>query len=640
MQLCTPPLATSAVAPFSTATPDTLVDLLDYRSRSQPDCLAFTFLEDGETVEANLTFAQLDRQARAIGATLQHMHAAQERVLLLYPSGLEYIAAFFGCLYAGAIAVPMYPPHLKRSAKRLEAIVNDAQAMVALTTSALMPKTDHWIANMPQLGTLPWLATDAIEESAGLAWQAPGITSDSLAFVQYSSGSTASPKGVMVSHGNLLHNQRVLQEAKDHDEQTIIVSWLPLYHDLGLIGNVLQALYLGVRCILMTPASVLQRPVRWLQAISHYQGTSSGGPNFAYDLCVRKVTDEQRAALDLSSWNVALNGAEPIRPETLDRFVEVFGPCGFRREAVFPAYGLAEATLIVSGGQKGMPPVLQTINKTALMQDRVVITCPDAADAQTLVGAGRALLDQQVIIVDPQTCTPCAPDQVGEIWVASPSVAQGYWRRPASTVATFQAFLADSGAGPFLRTGDLGFLYQGELFITGRMKDVIIARGHNYYPQDIELTVEQSHAALRPNCGAAFSVEIEGEECIVVVQEVERRYQQTPKLDIHDIIGAIRRTVSEEHRLQVHAIMLIRVGSMAKTSSGKIQRRACKAAFLAGELDVVAEWRAATASQGRRQLRDITTARMKSQRLRWKPMAQRVFSTAGDGYPSIGQAAA
>jgi acyl-CoA synthetase (AMP-forming)/AMP-acid ligase II len=331
-----------------TATCSTLVDLLDYRSRHQPDSIAFTFLEDGETVEANLTFAQLERQARAIGATLQHLHAAQERVLLLYPSGLEYIAAFFGCLYAGAIAVPMYPPHMKRSGERLEAIVKDAQATVALTPAALMPKTASWIANTPPLGDLQWLATDAIEERAGSTWQAPGITSDSLAFLQYSSGSTASPKGVMVSHGNLLHNQRVLQEAKGHDEQTIIVSWLPLYHDLGLIGNVIQAVYLGVRCILMTPSSVLQRPVRWLQAISHYQGTSSGGPNFAYELCARKVTDEQRAALDLRSWNMALNGAEPIRPETLDRFVEAFGPCGFRRESIFPAYGLAEATLIVS----------------------------------------------------------------------------------------------------------------------------------------------------------------------------------------------------------------------------------------------------------------------------------------------------
>jgi acyl-CoA synthetase (AMP-forming)/AMP-acid ligase II len=640
MQLCPHTLATAAVPTVSTATSDTLVDWLDYRSRHQPDDIAFTFLEDGETVEANLTFAQLDRKARAIGATLQRLRAAQERVLLLYPSGLEYIAAFFGCLYAGAIAVPMYPPHLKRSADRLEAIVHDAQATVALTTSALLPKTDHWSATLPQLGALQWLATDTIEESAGWAWQAPRITRDSLAFLQYSSGSTASPKGVMVSHGNLLHNQRVLQEAKGHDEQTIIVSWLPLYHDLGLIGNVIQAVYLGVRCILLTPASVLQRPVRWLQAISHYQGTSSGGPNFAYDLCVRKVTDEQRTALDLSSWNVALNGAEPIRPETLERFVEAFGPCGFRREAVFPAYGLAEATLIVSGGQKGMPPVLQTVKKSALMQDRVVITCPDAADAQTLVGAGRALLDQQVIIVDPQTCTPCPPDQVGEIWVASPSVAQGYWRRPASTAATFQAFLTDSGTGPFLRTGDLGFLYQGELFITGRMKDVIIVRGHNHYPQDIELTVEQSHAALRPNCGAAFGVEVEGEEWVVVVQEVERHYQPTSKRDVQDILGAIRRVVSEEHRLQVHAIVLIRVGSMAKTSSGKIQRHACKAAFLAGELDVVAEWRAAVASQGRRQPRDMRTARMTSQRWRRKRVAQRVCRTTGDGCLSIGQAAA
>ncbi|MDH3603252.1 MAG: fatty acyl-AMP ligase, partial [Candidatus Tectomicrobia bacterium] len=420
----------------------------------------------------------------------------------------------------------------------------------------------------------------------------------------------------------------------------IIVSWLPLYHDLGLIGNVIQALYLGVRCILMTPASVLQRPVRWLQAISHYKGTSSGGPNFAYDLCTRKVTDEQRATLDLSSWDVALNGAEPIRPETLDRFVEAFGPCGFRREAVFPAYGLAEATLIVSGGQKGVPPVLQTIEKAALMQNRVVITHPDAADAQTLVGAGRALLDQQVIIVDPNTCLPCAPDQVGEIWVASPSVAQGYWQRPTSTAETFQAFLADSGAGPFLRTGDLGFLYQGELFITGRMKDIVIVRGHNHCPQDIELTVEQSHAALRPNCGAAFSVEVESEERVVVVQEVERSYQQMQKRDVRDILGAIRRAVSEEHGLHVHAIVLLRVGSMAKTSSGKIQRCACKAAFLAAELNVLAEWRATPASPARRQPRDIMTARPKSQHLRRKLAARRVLSTTGDGYRSMGQVAA
>jgi acyl-CoA synthetase (AMP-forming)/AMP-acid ligase II len=355
-------------------------------------------------------------------------------------------------------------------------------------------------------------------------------------------------------------------------------------------------------------------------------------------LCARKITAEQKATLDLSSWDVAFNGAEPIRPDTLDRFAETFGPCGFRRAALFPAYGLAEATLMVSGGPKGKPLVLQTVNKTALAQNRVVIAHPDDDDAQTLVGTGQVILDQQVIIVDPVTRTPCAADQVGEIWVTSPSVAQGYWNRPRLTTETFQATLTDTGEGPFLRTGDLGFLHQNDLFITGRIKDVVNIRGYNHYPQDIEFTVAQSHAALRPNGGAAFSVEVEGEERVVVVQEVERVRSQ--KLNALDVLGAIRRAVSEAHGLHVHAIVLIRIGSLPTTSSGKIQRRACQAAFLADALNVVAAWHATPARQDRCQPRSITTARPNGQPPNWKGAVRRVLSTAVNEHRSIGQVAA
>ena len=440
----------------------------------------------------------------------------------------------------------------------------------------------------------------------------------------------------MVSHGNLLHNQQMLKVAYEHNAHTVYVSWLPLYHDMGLIGNVLQSLYIGVPCVFMPPISFLQRPVRWLNAISTYRATTSGGPNFAYDLCVRKITAEQRAALDLRCWTLAFNGAEPIRLESLERFVEVFGPHGFRRETFYPAYGLAEGTLMVTGGHKVAPPITRTVQRTALEQHRVVVTDATANDAQTLVGCGHTRLGQRLIIVDPDTRTLCPPDHVGEIWVAGASVAQGYWQRPDSTAETFQAHLADTGAGPFLRTGDLGFVHQGELFITGRLKDVLIIRGCNHYPQDIEQTVEQSHPALRPTCGAAFTVEVEGEERLVVVQEVERSYQPRPcrtrppqrrhveptcaltreqKLDIPQVLGTIRQAVAEGHGLQVHAIVLLRTGNIAKTSSGKIQRRACRAAFLAQELSVVAAWQAATARQTDRSPRDITSARVYTERL-------------------------
>ena len=596
------------------AQPVTLVDLLRQRGTQQPDQNAYTFLVDGETTEVSVTYGELDQQARAIGARLQRLGATGQRVLLLYPSGLEYIAAFFGCLYAGAIAVTAYPPRLNRSLDRLEAIVTDARPTVALTTTALLAKTGQWFTQAPRLDTLQWLATDTLADDPEETWQEPVIVGSTLAFLQYTSGSTGTPKGVMLSHTNLLANVIMLQQASAQTAHATIVGWLPLYHDMGLIGTILYPLYMGRPCLLMSPMAFLQRPFRWLQAISRSRASISVGPNFAYDLCTRKITPEQRATLDLSCWEMAFNGAEPIRPETLARFARTFAPCGFRHAAFYPCYGLAEATLIVSGGQQTALPVTHTVQKAALQQQQTAI--PDVSNdgTKSLVGCGQALVAQQQIrIVDPASRTLCPPDRIGEIWVAGPSVAQGYWNRPEETAQTFRAYIADTGEGPFLRTGDLGFLHHGELFVTGRSKDVIIIRGTNHYPQDIELTVEQCHPSLRPGCGAAFAIEVAGEERLVVVHEVERRAQparqhhpERPQMDIapgfepeppepvelDTLMGIMRQTVAEQHGVQVYAIVLLKAGSIAKTSSGKIQRYASRVSFLTQTLDVVGKWQA------------------------------------------------
>ncbi|ARV58891.1 AMP-dependent synthetase [Nostocales cyanobacterium HT-58-2] len=563
----------------------TFVELLRWRALQQPEQQAYTFLLDGEVEGSQLTYRELDRQARVIAALLQDNVARGERALLLYPSGLEFIAAFFGCLYAGIVAVPSYPPQHNRPMSRLQAIVADAQPTLALTTTQILSKKPHQFAHNSELNSIRWLATNNLIDSLENSWQEIGITNDSLAFLQYTSGSTTKPKGVMVSHGNILHNERLIQKGFEHTKQSVVVGWLPLFHDMGLIGNMLQPLYLGVPCILMSPVAFLQRPLRWLQAISRYKASTSGGPNFAYDLCVRKITHEPQMFLDLSSWEVAFNGAEPIRAETLEQFATAFAPYGFRREVFYPCYGMAETTLIVSGGSKTALPVLQTVQGTALQQNRVVPSAKGGVDAQTLVSCGQPLQDTQIVIANPATLTRCGDDEVGEIWVASASVAQGYWNRIVETEQAFQAYLKDTQEGPFLRTGDLGFLKSNELFVTGRLKDLIIIRGYNYYPQDIEWTVEQSHILLERTCGAAFSIDVAGAERLVVVQEVKRSYLKN--LNVDEVTKAIRQAVAEKHELQVYAVLLLKTGTIPKTSSGKIQRHACRTGFLDGTLNVV-----------------------------------------------------
>jgi amino acid adenylation domain-containing protein/non-ribosomal peptide synthase protein (TIGR01720 family) len=558
----------------ATGRPTTLIELLDQRALHQPDQLAYTFLLEGETSELHLTYGELERRARAIGAALQLSGVKGDRALLLYTPGLDFIEGFFGCLYAGIVAVPAYPPdpaRLNRTLPRLRAIIADAQATLVLTTEPIMEMGKLTFTEASDLKALRWLATDKVVTGVDEDSKPEHASAGNLAFLQYTSGSTGHPRGVMLTHANLLHNASLVFHVYEHRETDSYVSWLPMFHDMGFMMGVLQPLFAGIRSVVMSPASFLQRPARWLEAISRYRASTSGAPNFAYELCARKISPEEAAALDLSSWSVAFNGAEPVRAETLERFVSRFAPCGFRRAAFNPGYGLAEATLMVTSGRKASQPVIKD-TKSKLM-----------------VGCGGTLPGQRVIIVDPESLTELTDGEVGEIWVSGPSVAQGYWSRPEETDQTFNAYLLDSGEGPFLRTEDLGFIEDGELYITGRIKDLIIIRGLNHYPQDIEWTVERSHAALRPGCGAAFTADVGGEERLVVVQEIDTRKEA----DLDQVIETIREEVASEHDLQVYGVALIKRGEISKTSSGKIQRRDSRRKFLEGTLDPVAEWHAA-----------------------------------------------
>ncbi len=561
----------------------TVVEVLRLRSSTQPDRDAFTFLLDGETEQTTLTYQELDRRSRQIAAQLQALGLTGERALLLYPAGLDFLVAFFGCLYAGVVAVTAYPPRNERNTPRIKAISIDAQAAIALTTTDILPTVRSLMSQKTDLESLMWLTTDNLAEGIEDSWQEPSIDGDTLAFLQYTSGSTGTPKGVMISHRNLLHNAHTTYQFMEHSPESKFVTWLPMYHDMGLIGGILQPLYGGFPCIIMPPTSFLQRPYRWLQAISRYKGTTSGGPNFAYQLCTQKITPEQKETLDLSSWSVAFNGAEPIQYDTLERFAAAFADCGFRKEAFYPCYGMAETTLMVSGVQKATSPIIKTVQKSALESNLVVESSVNDEDVYRFVSCGRVIPQQEVAIANPESLSSCKPNEIGEIWVSGPSVGQGYWNRLQETAETFYAYLSDTGVGPFLRTGDLGFLQNNELFITGRAKDLIIIRGRNLYPQDIELTAERSHSALNSGASAAFTVEVDNEERLVIVQELKFR----AKPNLSEVISAIRQAVTEEHEVQVYAVVLIKPGSIPKTSSGKIQRRATRTQFQNDELNIV-----------------------------------------------------
>lgn len=540
----------------------TLVAMLRWRGTHQPQRRGYTFL-NGDGQAEHLTYAELDEGARAIAVHLQSHHLAGERALLIYPPGLAFIKAFFGCLYAGVMVVPTYPPHQNRPNPRLQTIVKDAQP--AAIFSDLSPKA------IPALKSALWIQRDSFAPQQTNNWQEPAITPETVAFLQYTSGSTSSPKGVQLTHRNLWHNFKFITQGFSVTTENVGVIWTPPYHDLGLIGGILQPLYVGMLVVLMSPLTFLQNPLFWLQTITRYKGNISGGPNFAYDLCVDKIPPEQRANLDLSSWTVAFNGAEPIRPETLTRFTTAFAPHGFRGETFYPCYGLAEVTLMAAGGLASAPPVIKL--------------APDKQ--REVVGCGQPAPEHLIKIVDPDQHHTLPEGQVGEIWVAGPSVSPGYWGHPEKNAAVFAAQLKDEATlTPFLRTGDLGFMVADELFITGRRKDLIIIRGKNYYPQDVEQTAKNSHLALQQHGGAAFGLNVDGEEQAVIVFELRREHR---KANVEQVAAAIRAAVAYEHNLDVYRIVFIRPGHLPRTTSGKTQRYRCREMLLAGTLPIIGE---------------------------------------------------
>ncbi|HEU4901147.1 MAG TPA: fatty acyl-AMP ligase, partial [Flavisolibacter sp.] len=393
--------------------------------------------------------------------------------------------------------------------------------------------------------------------------------------------STTTPKGVMITHSNLLHNLGFIEKSFGQSENSHAVIWLPPYHDMGLIGGILQPLYTGYPATLFPHMLFLQRPFRWLQAISRFKATTSGGPNFAYDLCLQKIKPEQRDLLDLHSWEVAFNGAEPVHAKTLEQFAEYFAPCGFRQEAFLPCYGLAEATLLVTGGPKGRPVVKQHLLNAGLAQNKVVSSAESNADTRTVVGCGHNLSNQKIVIVNPETCEPCPADEIGEIWVSGDSVAGGYWNNPNEASLNFAARLSN-GEGPFLRSGDFGFVKDGELHITGRLKNLLIADGKNHYPHDLERTVEGSHPAIVPAGSAVFSMD-ERPERIVVIAEIKH----WPEIKPEEVIKAIRSAVSSSHGLHVDDIRLTAPGGIPKTTSGKKKHFLCREHYLTGTLKAI-----------------------------------------------------
>ena len=576
--------------------PANFVQLVQYRAETEPNESAFTYLANGVDDEIIISNAELDRRARRIAAWLQSRNMFGQRALLLYPPGLEFITAYFGCLYAGVIAVPVYPPRRNRSIKRIQTVADNAEAAVALTTEAVIKTVNEMFDEAPSLKNLAWLATGTLDDALADQWAFPNINSETIAFLQYTSGSTGMPKGVILTHRNLLHNSEMILQGFEHTRTGRGVFWLPSYHDMGLIGGIVQPLYCGRPNVIMSPLSFLQKPFRWLAAITKYKATTSGGPNFAYDLCVRNISDAQIDELDLSSWSVAFNGAEPILAETMEAFARKFERCGFRYEAFYPCFGLAEGTLIVSGGYvKNRPVILSLDPKELSIGKAVEVRDSRITKSVRYVSSGRKILpDERIAIVDPETCVECPDSIVGEIWVKSPSNARGYWNAPEATERTFQAKIApkdenDAGEFPFMRTGDLGFIMGGELFVTGRIKDLIIVRGVNVYPQDIELTVQRSHPHLRPLGGAAFMVKDDSElpqEHLVIVQELERQF----KGENADVFSAIQKAVAVEHEIPVKGIVLVKSGSIPKTSSGKIQHHACRNGFLDGSLNETARW--------------------------------------------------
>lgn len=570
----------------------TFLDRLQYWAAARPDDLAYRFIDWVEDQIHELTFSQLDERARAIGVHLVSRGLKGKSALMMYPPGLEFVEALYGCYYAGVIPVPAYPPRRNRNMNRINAISEDAKAAAILTKDEVFRRSEPMLADNPSLRRVPWIATELIRNEIADDWTKPASSSQDIALIQYTSGSTGSPKGVVLTQQNLIANCRMISTAFQFGFEGHGASWLPFYHDMGLIGGILNPLFAGAKSTLMSPIAFLTKPVRWLETISRFRATTAGGPNFAYALCTEKVTPEQCEGLDLSNWKLAFNGAEPVRASTIEAFSKKFEPYGFCHSAHYPCYGMAEASLIVTGGIDVEEPIFRTFDRHKLTEHKVGQVPADSPSAQKMVGCGRVLEGETVVIVHPEKFYPLPDGEIGEIWISSPSVGQGYWNKKEETQRTFRATLAMYPDTYFLRSGDLGFINQGELFVTGRLKDMIIIRGVNRYPQDIEATAESAHDRLRSGGAAAFAVEHWDREHLIVVCEVERG----PEADLDLLMDQVRKSVTSQHEIPPDAIVLVRPNSVPKTSSGKVQRHACRKAYLNNELMVVKSWRADGAS--------------------------------------------
>ncbi|MBS1836260.1 MAG: fatty acyl-AMP ligase [Actinobacteria bacterium] len=568
--------------------------MLRSRAGEQGADTSFWYLLDGDDDVMEITFGSLDSDARSVASRLAQVGGPGDRVVILMAPGPDFLAAFFGCLYAGMIAVPAFLPdmvNIKRSVPRLQAIAQDAEAVAILTDDLFVAFRDELWAVAPDLARTPWILVGDATSSGGDDWADPGSTQDTTAFIQYTSGSTSLPKGVVLSHGNLLANLELIRASSGGDDPFIGVSWLPPYHDMGLIGGILEPLYRGGQGALMSPLDFLSRPLRWLRAISTYSATTSPAPNFAFELCVRRIAAEDREGLDLSSWKYAFNGAEPVRASTIRRFAEAFEPHGYSQRTMLPCYGLAESTLYVSAKPTGELPLISRFDRDELAAGRAVSALveepseepSEEARSVELVSCGVGGPLHDIRIVDPDSSAPLEDDRLGEIWLAGPSVGHGYWGRRRQTAEVFHATTSD-GEGPFLRTGDLGFFHDGQLYVAGRIKDILIVRGRNLYPQDLELVAE-SVPGVRAGCVAAFAVaDVDGStEGVAIVAEVN----ESTIGDLDAAARAVQAAVVEHYQVAPSEVVFIAPRSLPKTSSGKIQRHAAKRMFEEGSLELV-----------------------------------------------------
>ena len=579
--------------PFEADSPGTLVALLRAQARQIGLKRLALFLGEDGFDGPELDREALDRQARALAVRLEREGLRQgDRALLIYPPGLDFLVGFFGCLYAGVTAVPVCPPSppLERTMPRLDAIAERAAPGAVLSDAATIGLLRAHLGECAWAPAPPcWIGSDETLAELAEAWRDPAVGPDMPAFLQFTSGSTAAPKGVVVTHENILANQRMIQEVFRLPEKAVFASWLPLFHDMGLVGNLMQPIWLGGELVLLSPLTFLARPRRWLEVITHFRVQASAAPNFAFELCVRRISPAAREGLDLSSWERAMCGAEPVRPETMDAFVDAFGPHGFREAAFAPCYGLAEATLLVSGRHDAGRARRLRVDRGALEKGR--LERAEGAGAAEIVSSGAPPAALDVRIAEPKTGRICAEETIGEVWVRGASVTAGYHEAAEASLATYGAKLPD-GTGPFLRTGDLGFFCDGELFICGRIKDLIIIRGRNFAPEDIEALVSRAHGAVRPGGVAAFSLDAGGEERLALVVEVRQRGVRGVDGSIDaddDVVGSIREELARVFRLSPHVVALAQAGSIPKTSSGKIQRSACRTAYLSGSLHVLAQ---------------------------------------------------